>query len=90
MNHSACPYYDLVSKAIVHFELMGQLLTSQLITSQGILASSGWFFSEFSVGQGRGIFLGTANLVLAASSLVCFFGGGVVCLFCFLFVCFYH
>ena len=23
-----------------------------------------WFFSEFSVGQGRGIFLGTANLVM--------------------------
>ena len=64
-------YYDLVSKVIVHFELMGQLLTSQLLTSQGILATrSGWFvffFSEFSVGQGRGIFLGTANLVMVIS-----------------------
>jgi hypothetical protein len=36
VTHFACPmvgYYDLVSKAMVHFELMGQLLTSQLLTS---------------------------------------------------------
>jgi hypothetical protein len=44
VTHFAClvvGYYELVSKAIVHFELMDQLLTSQLLTSQGILARSG-------------------------------------------------
>jgi hypothetical protein len=58
-------FYDLVSNAVVHFELMGQLLTSQLLMSQ-ISTRSGWFVvfsSEFSVGQGRGISLGTAILL---------------------------
>jgi hypothetical protein len=44
VTHFACSmvgYYDLVSKAIIHFELMGQLLMSQLLMSQGILARSG-------------------------------------------------
>jgi hypothetical protein len=36
-------YYDLVRKAAVDFELMGQLLMSQLLSSQGILARSGQF-----------------------------------------------
>jgi hypothetical protein len=59
-------YYDLVSKVIVHFELMGQLLMSQLLTSrecsqqgQGGL----WSLSEFSVESSRGI----ANLVMVIS-----------------------
>ena len=58
-------YYDLVSKAIVHFELMGQLLMSQLLMSQGILARSGWFvvFLRIQCGVGRGISLGTAILL---------------------------
>jgi hypothetical protein len=57
-------YYDLVSKEAVHFELMGQLLTSQLLMLQEILARSGWFVVlEFSVGWGRGISLGTAILL---------------------------
>ena len=50
-------YYDLVSKVIVHFELMDQLLTSQLLTS-GEFSQQGqgglWSLSEFSVGQGAG------------------------------------
>ena len=75
-------YYDLVSKVIVHFELMGQLLTSQLLTS-GEFSKQGqgglWSLSEFSVGQGAGdrrianlvmvISLRTANIVLAACRL---------------------
>ena len=58
-------YYDLVSKAVVHFEFMGQLLMSQLLTSQ-LSTKSGWFvfFSEFSVGWGRGIFLKTVIFVV--------------------------
>jgi hypothetical protein len=42
--------YDLVSKAIVHYELMGQLIKSQLLMPQGILARLGLFevfLSEF-------------------------------------------
>ena len=50
-------YYDLVSKVIVHFELMGQLLTSQLLTS-GEFSQQGqgglWSLSEFSVCVGGG------------------------------------
>ena len=50
-------YYDLVSKVIVHFELMGQLLTSQLLTP-GEFSQQGqgglWSLSEFSVEQGAG------------------------------------
>ena len=72
-------YYDLVSKVIVHFELMGQLLTSQLLTS-GEFSKQGqgglWSLSEFSVESSRGIAnlvmvisLRTANIVLAACRL---------------------
>ena len=74
-------YYDLVSKAIVHFELMGQ---SQLLTSQGILARSGWFVVFLRIQYGVGgrkillrtiIFvmvssLRTANIILAAVGLI--------------------
>ena len=59
-------YYDLVSKVIVHFELMGQLLTSQLLTSGEFLQQGQgglWSLSEFSVGRGRGIPLGAAILL---------------------------
>jgi hypothetical protein len=73
-------YYDLVSKVIVLFELMDQLLTSQLLTS-GEFSQHGqgrvWSLSEFSVGWGRGIAnivmvisLRTANIILAAASLI--------------------
>jgi hypothetical protein len=60
-------YYDLVSKEIVHFELMNQLLTSQQLTS-GEFSQQGqgglWSLSEFSVeGGGRRI----ANLVMVIS-----------------------
>ena len=56
-------YYDLVSKEVVHFELMSQLLMSQLLMSQ-LLARSGWFVVlEFSVEWGRGISLRTAILL---------------------------
>ena len=47
-------YYDLVSKVIVHFELMGQLLASQLLMSGEYLQQGQgglWSVSEFSVGQ---------------------------------------
>ena len=50
-------YYDLVSKVIVHFELMGQLLTSQLLKSGEFSQGQGglWSLSEFSVcGGGAG------------------------------------
>ena len=58
-------YYDLVSKVIVHFELMGQLLMSQLLTSGGILATrSGWFVVIFL------LWLFSANIILAAVSLI--------------------
>jgi hypothetical protein len=76
-------YYDLVSKAVVHFELMGQLLTSQLLTSLEILARSGRFvlFVRIQYGARKGnfsgncylvmvIFLRTALFVLAAEDLV--------------------
>ena len=50
-------YYDLVSKVMVHFELMDLLLMSQLLTS-GEFSQQGqdslWSLSEFSVGQGAG------------------------------------
>jgi hypothetical protein len=52
---------------------MGQLLTSQPLMSWGILETrSGQFvvFLRIQCGQGKGIFLGTANLVLAAADLV--------------------
>jgi hypothetical protein len=51
-------YYDLVSKAVVHFEFMGQLLMSQLLTSQ-LSTKSGWFvfFSQNSVSGRVGRFL---------------------------------
>ena len=75
-------YYDLVSKVIVHFELMDQLLTSQLSTSGGfILATrSGWFVVFVRIQCGAGgrrianlvmvISLRTANIILAVASLV--------------------
>jgi hypothetical protein len=49
-------YYDVVSKVIVHFELMGQsqLLTSQEFSQQGQGGLPS--LSEFSVGQGAGEF----------------------------------
>jgi hypothetical protein len=47
-------YYDLVSKAAAHFELMGQLLTSQLLISQGILARSGQFVVFLRIQCGAG------------------------------------
>jgi hypothetical protein len=50
-------YYDFVSKVIVHFELMDQLLMSQLSTSTGFskqVQGSLWSLSEFSVGQKAG------------------------------------
>ena len=74
-------YYDLVSKVIVHFELMDQLLTSQLLTS-GEFSQQGqgglWSLSEFSVGWwGRRvanlvmvISLRTANIILVAAGLI--------------------
>jgi hypothetical protein len=46
-------YYDLVSKAVVHFDLMGQLLASQLLTSQEILARSGRFVVFVRIVWGR-------------------------------------
>ena len=62
---------------------MGQLLMSQLLTSQGILARSGWFvvFLRIQCGSWQGnfsgncylvmvIFLRTAHFVLAAVDLV--------------------
>ena len=74
-------YYDLVSKVIVHFELMGH---SQLLTSQGILARSGWFVVFLRIQYGVGgrkillrtiifvmvISLRTANIILAAVGLI--------------------
>ena len=70
-------YYDLVSKAIVHFELMGQ---SQLLTSQGTLESSGKFVVFVRIQCGVGgrrianlvmvISLRTANIVLVAAGLI--------------------
>ena len=76
-------YYDLVGTAAVHFELIDQLLTSQLLMSQGILARSGWFvvFLRIQCGSWQGnfsgncylvmvIFLRTAHFVLAAVDLV--------------------
>ena len=75
-------YYDLVSKVIVHFELMGQLLTSQLLTS-GEFSQQGqgglWSLSEFSIGRGAHrrianlvmvISLRTANIILVAAGLI--------------------
>ena len=50
-------YYDLVSKVIVHFELMDQLLTSQLLMSGEFLQQGQgglWSWSEFTVGWGAG------------------------------------
>ena len=67
-------YYDLVSKAIVHFELMGQLLMSQLSTR------SGWFVVFVRIQCGAEsrrianlvmvISLRTANIVLVAVVLI--------------------
>jgi hypothetical protein len=68
-------YHDLVSRAIVRFELMGQLLASQ-----EVLARSGWSFSGIQYGAGWGnssencylimvISLRTANISLAACRL---------------------
>ena len=72
-------YYDLVSKVIVHFELMDQLLMSQLLTSEEFSQQGQgglWSLSEFSVGQSRRIAnlvmvisLRTANIVLEAYRL---------------------
>ena len=59
-------YYYLFSKAIVHFELMGQLLMSQLLTSMECSQQGQdglWSLSEFSVESSRGI----ANLVMVIS-----------------------
>jgi hypothetical protein len=50
-------YYDLVSKVIVQFELMGQLLMSQLSISGGFSKQGQgglWSLSEFSVGWWAG------------------------------------
>jgi hypothetical protein len=74
-------YYDLVSKVIVHFELMDQLLTSQILTS-GEFSKQGqsglWSLSQFSVGQGSRrvanlvmvISLKIVNIVLVVASLI--------------------
>jgi hypothetical protein len=46
-------YYDLVNKVIVHFELMDQLLMSQLLTSEEFSQQGQgglWSLSEFSGG----------------------------------------
>jgi hypothetical protein len=74
-------YYDpwWVSKAVVHFELMDQLLTSQLLMSQGILSRSRWFVVFLRIQCEAGwknfsgncylvmvIFLRTVHFVLAA------------------------
>jgi hypothetical protein len=73
-------YYDLVSKVMVHFKLMDQLLTSQLLTSRKFSQQGQgglWSLSEFSVGQSRRIAnlvmvisLRTANIILAVAKLV--------------------
>ena len=72
-------YYDLVSKVIVHFELMGQLLMSQLLTPGEFSLGQGglWSLSEFSVWGGRRIAnlvmvisLRTANIILVVSGLI--------------------
>jgi hypothetical protein len=71
-------YYDLVSKVIVHFELMDQLLTSQLSTSGEFSQCQGglWFSSVCVWGGGweqenclscYGYFLRTTNIVLVAA-----------------------
>jgi hypothetical protein len=62
-------YYDLVSKVIVHFELMGQLLTPQLLMSQEILARSRWFvvFLRIQCGAGSRILLRTVTFVMVIS-----------------------
>ena len=65
-------YYDLVSKVIVHFEFMDQLLTSTEFLQQG--QGGLWSLSEFSVGrEGRRIanlVMRTANIVLVAAGLI--------------------
>jgi hypothetical protein len=75
-------YYDLVSKVIVRFNLMDQLLTSQLLTSGEFSPQGQGGFVVFvrihCVAGGGGkrianfvmvIFLRTANIVLAACRL---------------------
>ena len=73
-------YYDLVSKVIVHFELMDQLETLQLLTSGEFLQQGQgglWFLVRIQCGAGDRrianlvmvISLRTANIVLAACRL---------------------
>ena len=67
-------YYDLVSKVIVHFELMGQLLSSQLLKSGEFSQGQGglWSLSEFRriANLVMVISLRTANIVLVAAGLI--------------------
>jgi hypothetical protein len=74
-------YYDLVSKAVIHSELMDQLLTPQLLMFSQQGQGGLWSFSECNMGREGGrrianlimvISLRTANIVLAACRLIHF------------------
>jgi hypothetical protein len=85
-------YYDLVSKVIVHFELMHQLLTSQLLMSGKFSQQGqGWFVDFVRIQCGTGgrriaylvmvISLRTINIVLVAVGLIIWTAKTMFCIF---------